>query len=403
MSEYQYYEFLAIDTPVTSQQMAELRSISTRAEISPTRFTNTYTYGDFRGNPVELVERYFDAHVYIANWGTHTLIFGIPGTAVDAQALRAYQAEDGFHVRERRGRVVVTFQKAAEDGGDWVEDDEGPAWMTALHGLRADLMNGDLRAAYLGWLRGLQTAVVVIDEERLDEDEEPEWEAGEIDTSMLEPPVPPGLRSLSGPLRELARFLELDQDLLAVAAAASEPLTRTAPSTPELTRWIGALPSDERDAILLRVVQGDAQVSAELRRRFREATAPPITAAATKRRTIGELFAASREHAERRKRQEAEAAAAERRRKAEAARQAREAHLDAMVGNEGPLWHQVQVLIVTKKPADYDRAVMIVKDLRDLAQREGTTAAFEERLHALRDTFSTRPAFLRRLDAKHLG
>ena len=38
MSEYQCYEFVALERPLTAKQMAELRAISTRAEISPTRF-----------------------------------------------------------------------------------------------------------------------------------------------------------------------------------------------------------------------------------------------------------------------------------------------------------------------------------------------------------------------------
>ena len=64
MSESQYYDFRAIDRPLTSTQRAELDKISTRAEISSTSFTNFYTFGDFRGNPVALVERYFDAFLY---------------------------------------------------------------------------------------------------------------------------------------------------------------------------------------------------------------------------------------------------------------------------------------------------------------------------------------------------
>ena len=55
MSEYQYYDFRAIDRPLTSSHRAELAKISTRAEISSTRFTNFYTFGDFKGNPVALV------------------------------------------------------------------------------------------------------------------------------------------------------------------------------------------------------------------------------------------------------------------------------------------------------------------------------------------------------------
>jgi hypothetical protein len=36
MSEYQYYEFLALDKPLTSKQREELRELSTRAEITGT-------------------------------------------------------------------------------------------------------------------------------------------------------------------------------------------------------------------------------------------------------------------------------------------------------------------------------------------------------------------------------
>ncbi|MGB5457381.1 MAG: hypothetical protein WBO93_04465, partial [Gammaproteobacteria bacterium] len=36
MSEYQYYEFIAIDEPLTPKQIAELRACSSRANITPT-------------------------------------------------------------------------------------------------------------------------------------------------------------------------------------------------------------------------------------------------------------------------------------------------------------------------------------------------------------------------------
>ena len=37
MSEYQSYELVALDRPLTEAQMASLRAVSTRAEITPTR------------------------------------------------------------------------------------------------------------------------------------------------------------------------------------------------------------------------------------------------------------------------------------------------------------------------------------------------------------------------------
>ena len=48
MSEYQYYEFLAMDHPLTDRTMRQLRSISSRAEITSTRFCRAGIGGDRR-------------------------------------------------------------------------------------------------------------------------------------------------------------------------------------------------------------------------------------------------------------------------------------------------------------------------------------------------------------------
>jgi hypothetical protein len=45
MSEYQYYEFLAVDRPPTVAEQAEVRELSTRARITSTSFTNEYHWG----------------------------------------------------------------------------------------------------------------------------------------------------------------------------------------------------------------------------------------------------------------------------------------------------------------------------------------------------------------------
>ncbi len=56
MSEYQYYEFRALDRRLTAEQQQRLRSLSSRAEISATRLANEYSFGDFRGDPGRLLE-----------------------------------------------------------------------------------------------------------------------------------------------------------------------------------------------------------------------------------------------------------------------------------------------------------------------------------------------------------
>ena len=90
MSEYQYYEFLALDRPLTSKQREELRQLSTRAEITATRFTNEYHWGSFRGDPNQMMAAYFDAFLYLANWGTRHLMFRIPRTALDTEYAEQY-------------------------------------------------------------------------------------------------------------------------------------------------------------------------------------------------------------------------------------------------------------------------------------------------------------------------
>jgi hypothetical protein len=61
MSEYQYYEFQAIDRPLTDKQQEELRSYSTRATITRTSFVNDDSWGSFKGDEDAWMEKYFDA------------------------------------------------------------------------------------------------------------------------------------------------------------------------------------------------------------------------------------------------------------------------------------------------------------------------------------------------------
>ena len=100
MSEYQYYEFLALDRPLTDKQRAELRSISTRAEITATRFVNEYQWGDLKGDPRKMMERYFDAFLYLANWGTRRLMFRLPR---------------GRWIRDRRAVLLHGYRVAHRD------------------------------------------------------------------------------------------------------------------------------------------------------------------------------------------------------------------------------------------------------------------------------------------------
>ena len=90
VSEYQYYEFAAVDRALGARDLDTLRGLSTRAHITPTSFVNTYEWGSFKGDPRRLVERYFDAFLYLANWGTRQLIVRLPARLIDPATARRY-------------------------------------------------------------------------------------------------------------------------------------------------------------------------------------------------------------------------------------------------------------------------------------------------------------------------
>lgn len=151
MSEYQWYEFVALDRPLSAREMAELRAISTRAEITRTRFWNEYQWGDLKADPVRLLARYFDAHLYFANWGTRRLMLRLPAERVDERALRAYFPAGGPATLTRSGTHVIL--DLSSDTGEPEDKWWAPASLGALTPLRASLLDGDRSVPYLACAR----------------------------------------------------------------------------------------------------------------------------------------------------------------------------------------------------------------------------------------------------------
>jgi hypothetical protein len=275
MSEYQYYEFLAVDRPLDDGRQAEVRALSTRATITASSFVNEYEWGDFGGDPHLMMERYYDAHLYLAAWGTHCIMLRLPRSVLDLDVVENYCVGDQLSAWTTDEFTVLALTSEDDDADDW--EYEGPATLSAFVGLRTELAAGDLRPLYLAWLAGYGTWER--DEEAFDPDADHD----------LEPLVPPGLTTLTAPQRALADFLRLDDDLLAVAAEASPPLDDLADDAGRLTTWVSNLPSSEKDRLLLRVMGGDA-VRFELLHRFREETAD---IPANPRRTVADLLDAA--------------------------------------------------------------------------------------------------------------
>ena len=379
MSEYQYYEFRAVDRNLTQREMDQLRGLSTRAEITPTSFTNFYTFGNFKGNPRRMVETYFDAFVYVANWGTRELMLRLPRQLVDAKAAGRYCTKYGLCLRAKGKHVVLEFTSETEDYDDW---DEGTGWIDRLIPLRDELEAGDLRALYLGWLLAVQSR--------------------ELDDESLEPPPPPGLARLSRPLEALAEFLSIDEDLIAAAAEHSSAPAPAGPTREELAGWIGKLPKGEKVALLLRLAEGEGKhARSELLGRFREAVAKSRrtgpTGAKASLRTVRHLLATCEVCRQERTQREARREAARKKRKDRKLLAARKEVLDFLAGRAEESWEQIEKLVQGKSTKRYERAVSQLTDLRDALAQAGRREEFEARFDQLHQRHARKPSFLRRL------
>jgi TPR repeat protein len=124
---------------------------------------------------------------------------------------------------------------------------------------------------------------------------------------------------------------------------------------------------------------------------------PPETS-----RSVAQLMEASQQHAEARRRREAERETRERMRRDQEEAAAREKHLASLAKREPDAWLQVDALIATKRPSDYEVAVQLLKDLAELDEKRGRQAEVRDRLARLQQEHARKPTLLRRLRAAGL-
>lgn len=384
MSEYQYYEFLALDRPLTDDEYEHVRALSTRAEITRTRFVNEYQWGDFRGDPSALMDLCYDAHLYFANWGTHILMLRLPLSWLDLGTTSEYCNDETFSARRSGKNLVLEFHSEEESGGDW---DEWPS-LAALIGVRTELAAGDLRPLYLAWLAGAS----YIDDEH---------EGGPADDDAVEPPVPAGLAHLTAAQRTLADFLRVDQDLLKAAAQASEKIVSATAADRDaaMESWINGLTAKQKDQTIRHLLSDDhTRTRTEILRTLQPRAPRPSTV----RRSVSSLLAETTSLADLRQAEQQREQERQRELREQEAQRQRESRL-AMLSDRGERpWAEVADLIAAKKPSSYDAAVRLLTDLAEISRRRGRTREFAERLTELRSTHYRKPNLIERLNAADL-
>lgn len=366
MSEYQYYEFQAIDRPLTKKEQDEIRKLSSRVQLTPNQAIFLYNYGDFRGNPEKVLTQYFDMMFYIANWGTWQLMFRFPKAIVDPNWFQSYDLPDIVPISTTSKYIVLDIKINEEEGiGGWIE---GEGWMPRLLPLRDELLNGDLRLLYLVWLR----TAPYLTEHTLEGD-------------PVEPPIPPNLDKLSESLQAFIELVELDSDLVAAAAQACDRQKLIV--EPPLENWLKELPADEKQEFLLKLVRREPHVDLQLINRLKElAGAVQSTPRSNSRhRRFSELQEIAKTIRKKRHQQEQNAA-----------RKKRIKELEALAPKEAQTWKRVVELIELKQAKPYDEATTLLRDLSDLAEHQGRLPEFIQRFERLKSDYQNRPALIAR-------
>ena len=314
------------------------------------------------------MERWFDLHLYLANWGSRRLMMRLPGRLVARADLdRLLRGVDWVELRATGKNLILDINRdevEIDHDDPW---DDGAGHLAALAPLRADVLSGDLRLFYMVWLAAVGDEVIADDE--------------------VEPL--PGIAPLTGALEGFAEFFAIDADLVRAAAERGADDSATAD---EQRKVLAAIPERDKVELLRRVAEGDGSVAAELRRTLRRKSPVSILG-----RTAGALRERARQFAEARERAHAEEREADRRRKAEEAEKARRGRLDALRRRGDAVWREIETEIERRNPGGYDRATSLLTDLKALAAEDGGQDDFRRRLADIRARHQKKGRFVERL------
>jgi hypothetical protein len=374
MSEYQYYEFLAIDKPLTEDEIDELRSLSSRATITPVSFTNEYTWGNFKGNPDKLMQKYFDAHVYVANWRAAIFMVRLPIDALSEETVQTIAMPDILDINATQTHWIITWSLAESEDYDQFAMEDGRGWMARLAPVRDELLRGDLRSLYIGWLAAVN---------------------GELDDDELEPPAISGLGSFTAAQQALAEFLDVDSDLLASASMDRPPAQSRDISEREMDNWIDSLSRGEVNPILKQLLEGKGQQAERIiRNRFMVWTRSlQPNKLSTPQRKVGEL----RQNAEKIRQVRLEKQKHDLKQLEIKRRKERESYLKNLSNDFTKEWASVREPVERGTGRGYDEACSALVDIAEAYVLFSTKEQFQKELKKFLTDYMRRKALIQRL------
>jgi hypothetical protein len=377
VSEYQYYEFQAIDKPLSTEQREAVQDLSSRGIVTLHSAAFTYNYSDFGGSVKQLMSDMFDVMLYVANWGSQRLVIRIPQTLLNVKDIDIYCLEDVVSYFIKDEYIIIDCDFNDDEGySDWIE---GEGLLGDILAIRDEIIQGDYRALYLAWLKAVDQV-----KEYNDDDERDIY-------NRLEPTVPAGLDKLSSAQREFAKFIELDSILIECAAATSTSFEATQFQAEE---WLHVLSKSEKEDFLQRLCRNEAALSLQLNKHLQSlanVSSGHSSQSGTTLRTVDEIYD-SYEQIEARERLE----------QVRIADQKQQLHLNTVKSREGYFWQEIPNLVLMGHAKSYDQATTYLCDLHALAIRENNLASFNAKLLPITTKFSRRTAFIRRLKENDL-
>ncbi len=368
MSEYQRYEFMTCDRPLTKAEIDQVDKLSSHMHVSATHAVVDYNWGDFKHDPIRVLQDYFDGFLYWANWGNPQLAFRFPPGILPADLIEGYDLEDfvTFTRRPKFDILDIHFDEI-ESPDEWIDYE-----LSSLIGIRDELLNGDMRSIYIVWLAA-QNMLGSYDEEE------------EYEISV--PPVPPGMDSLTGPQRALAELFQVPEDILAATVRYSEA-SMPKKATDDIAALVDLLPAERSKDYLIRLAHNEPGLSYTLVRELHALkqgmdSPPPPTG---ERVTYATLLFDSRAIQVQREREERE--------QQEAARQL---HLQDIYEHQDTYWQQVDQAVARASGTGYDQAVRLLVELRDAADQFKTSQTFQGRFSIWVQPHLRRSTLMKRL------
>ena len=378
MSEYQRYEFMTSDRPLTRAQLDAVNALSSHIDASSTHALIEYHWGNFKHDPIKVLHEFFDGFLYWANWGAPELALRFPHGLLPVDLLDGYELDEVVTFTQHPDFDIFDIHFGELEAPDeWVDYALG-----SLIALREELMDGDLRALYIVWLAS-QHMMGSADEDEADEEEEDE---------IRVPPVPPALGTLTAAQQALSELLQVPHELLVAAARHSNAALSSADD--DWAAWVTVLPPDRRNEYLVRLAHNEPGLSRLLVKELRELSQKSQgTSSATP--SLGAHVTYATLHAE----SQAIRAQLEREQR-EQERLARQRQLQQIHDHQDQYWRQVDLAVTRRSGAGYDEAALLLSELREVADRFQETQEFQERFRAWVRPHLRRPAFVKRLQAR---